>query len=352
MLSQLVRKNQLTDYLYISVRNALSAERRQAVIDFYHTSRYLRYETLGNKYPDKVIYMLDPVKSYTSGFFSNLSMVLFKYAFAHEHGMEPVTYKGNLTHYAEPGRFLGTDNYFEYFFKQPAGIRLEDALHSRHVVWGESKHITKYSSLAIKMQDDILVHEMQKYLIFRDEVLKEMEKSKEEFIGNKKVLGVKYRGTGYKEKFKGHPVLITPRELIGHVKKIYQKGYDCIYLATEDETVLKQFEKYFGNVLVYDHSILRAGEGQIHVDLARSNPKEHTAYREGLNVLKDVWVLAHADAFVGAQCGVTRFAELFHRAYCKKEFEYLDIVDKGVYRNGRDSIREGKKRYQISGSSK
>ncbi len=347
MLRQLLRKSQLADYLYVSARNALSAERRQSVIDFYRSSRYLHYETLGDKNPDKVIYMLDPVKSYTSGFFSNLSMVLFKYDFAHEHGMEPVTYKGNLTHYAEPVRFLGTDNYFEYFFRQPAGISLEDALSSRHVIWGEGKHLTKYDSLSMEKQDGILIRELKKNLIFRDEVFQEMEKSRKEFIGNKKVLGVKYRGTGYKEKLKGHPVFIPPQELIGHVKKMYSYGFDSIYLATEDETALKQFEKYFGNRLIYDRSILRAGEGQIHVDLARSSPKDHTAYREGLNVLKDVWVLSHAAAFAGSQCGVTRFADLFNRAYCKNRYEYLDIIDKGVYKKGRNSIKEGKKRYQL-----
>ncbi len=342
---QKLKNNQMIDYLYICASHVMSSSKRQFIIDSYRSDRYIRMEYLGDKNPDKVIYMIDPSNSYTSGFFSNMSMILFKTYYAHENGMYAVVYKGNPSHYNEPVDFLGTNNYFDYFFEQPDGINLTEALDSQHVVWNAPKQVLRYYHQAKEKQEKIFLHELETSLHIKNYVLDELEKSRQTFIGDKKVLGVKYRGTDYANKYKGHPVLVTVRETIEHIKKMYEKGFDKIYLATEDMQALDEFKKYFGNELCYDESIKRADKGQRHIDLAISSPESHSAYQEGLNVLKDVWVLSHADSFIGTQCGVTRFVPVFNKAYKAKPFSEIDIIDKKVYRRGKNSIKEGKRKY-------
>lgn len=344
MLREELKKNQFVEYVYICARNLTSHERRQMLIDSYRNDKL---SMLGEKNPDKIILMIDASNSYTSGFFSNLSNILLKCGYAHDRGMAPVIYRKTPSHYNEPEVYLGTDNYFEYFFKQPAEIKKDDAIESKHVIWQPGNHMGEYYHMEDKLKDKLYIREIKHCLKFREEILDELENSREVFLGNKKVLGVKYRGTGYKYKYKGHPVYVSIDEIVEHVEDIYNEGYDHIYLATEDKSALDVFKKRFGNELMYDEDILRADEGQGHVDLAISNPEKHTAFLEGLNVLKDVWVLSHAASFVGAQCGVTKFVYLFNEAFAQKRFENLDIIDKGKYKKGVNSVKEGIRRYGI-----
>lgn len=344
MLRDVLKQNQFIEYVYICARNLISCERRQMLIDSYRNDKLTM---MGEKNPDKVILMIDASNSYTSGFFSNLSSILLKCAYAHDRGMVPVIYRKTPSHYNEPERYLGTDNYFEYFFRQPAEIKISDAMESKHVVWQAGKHMREYYHMERHQQDRVYVEEIRRCLKFKDMIRDELEDSRKVFLGDRKVLGVKYRGTGYKYRHKGHPVYVSIDDIMEHTEAIYDKGYDYIYLATEDKSALDVFKKRFGNELVYDGNILRADEGQLHIDLATSDPKHHTAYLEGLNVLKDVWVLSHASSFVGSQCGVTKFVYLFNEAFSQKQFENLDIIDKGVYKRGVNSIKEGIKKYGI-----
>jgi len=340
-----LEKNQLIDYVYICFSHLKESDKRQEIIDYYRNEKYVKFEHLGENNPDKVVYMVDSSNSYTSGFFSNMDSILFKMVYAKKNGLTPVVYNRTPTHYTEPTPYKGKSCYFEYFFEQPGGIEIDEALKSSHVLWDNKKQVRRYFDLNESRRDKVHMKALREYIRIVPDIMEKLESARREFISGKRVLGIKYRGTGYKWRHKNHPIYVTPEEIIDRAKKEFEKGYDYIYLATEDNTVIGTFKRAFGSDLIYDETIKRSEEGQLHIDLATSNPSQHSAFQEGFNVLKDVWILSHTTSFVGAQCGVSKYAELFNKAYSKKPFEYLDIIDKGVYKTGVDSIKEGKKLY-------
>lgn len=333
---------------YLCAKKELSKDGRQEIIDLQKSPEFIRIKHLGEENYGKVIYIIDPVNSYASGFFSNFTSLLRHLSFTDLYGLEPVVICSENTHYLEQDTsFMNTKNYFDYFFKQPGNVSAESALSSATVVFSERKVVYDFTNRFDAQEGDKeYVRLLQKYIHFNEATQNNLNRAVSTFLGEKRTLGVKFRGTDYGFRFKDHPVPCTPEEVALKTKKVFDKGtYDQIYLATEDITALKYFEKIFGKYLIYDEGMTRYDEKSNHIEAVQNSKYEYPAHQEGLNVLKDVWTLAHTQGLVASPSGVTVFTQFFNKAFSTKEYEEIHIIDKGINKKGTDSIRFFRKIY-------
>lgn len=342
-IKRYIKSHGLLNYLRVCVQQGMTEEGRNQVIGVREDPFNVVVRHLGEENPQELIYIINPVNSYASGFFSNFESLLFYLHYAEQIGARPVVNCSTNTHYVEDDSFKGTRNYFEYFFEQPSGISVSSALNSMTVIYSEQKHITYRHSVSREVADEICVQMMRKYIRFNEETKSELMKVQEKYLMGKKVLGVKYRGTDYFINFKNHPIPCKPEQLVEKAKRLFNKGeYDAVYLATEDASAIAPFEKEFNNKLFFDDKIERGNRDIGHVQLAERSCHQHAKYDEGLNVLRDAWILANAQGICGNPCGVLSYAILFNKAWVEKPFKDVQLLDLGIRTKGIDSIRYSK----------
>lgn len=205
------------------------------------------------------------------------------------------------------------------------------------VVIYDKKRAPLYFPLVPSNQDVEKFSSLLKRVLILNESTKDyIEKEYNTIIRGKRVLGVLCRGTDYTaNKPKGHPVQPEVEEIIIHVnEKIKELNCDYIYLATEEERILKQFLEVFPNRILtnsryyYDefYSIKeRMG------DLARisqvDNGRENGNYYKSLEYLSSIYLLSKCNAFVAGNCGGSRAALYLN----DNSYEYCYLFDCGTY---------------------
>ena len=112
-----------------------------------------------------------------------------------------------------------------------------------------------------------------------------------------RLIGVHVRATDYTCGFNGHPKFVTPEEYLAEAKRIFLTGrYDKIFLATDDFSVIDLFKYTFKENLVFYQDTLRS-DGVIGVH-QKDDSRELHHYKLGLEVLRDVYMLANCDVFI------------------------------------------------------
>ena len=83
---------------------------------------------------------------------------------------------------------------------------------------------------------------------------------KKKYFGNKKILGVHFRGTSYKTSA-GHPLVPTKNQMFSLISKILKKdNLEKIFLVTEEENHLQFCKKKFNKKLIYLKSSFRSNK--------------------------------------------------------------------------------------------
>lgn len=336
-------------YGYICAKNGLSKEGRESIIDKVTNPSCMKIEHLGDKNNGRIIYIIDPVNSYASGFFSNFDILLRQLFFAETFGFIPIVKCSRNTAYLENDTsFYNTDNYFDYFFTQPANVSLSDGLFSTAVIFSsENSRVGQFfNKLNAEQQEEEYIRLLQKYIHFNSVTQENLDMGVEQFLGRKRTLAVKYRGTDHHLNCKNHPIPCTPEQVATKAEDVFKKGYyDQVFLATEDIQALEIFKQIFGSDLIYDEGVCRYDASVSHVDFLQQPNRKNSAYQGGLDVLRDTWILAHAQGIVASRSGVTYYALRFNRAFAPKEYEEIHIIDNGTNVNGPDSIKYGQKKY-------
>lgn len=342
-----IKTKELLYYWAIFAKQGANRSKRRVLLDAVTSPAEVCLVHLGEENRGRVLCVIDPVNSYASGFYSNLYGLLQTLFWVDQYGLVPVVKCNTNTHYLEQDTsFLNTSNYFEYFFEQPGGVSVEQALRSSAVVFNEPKQKKLFSTLKSEEQSEVAVKMLQRYIQFRPEVMAQLEVSKQRFIGDKRTLGIKYRGTDMFSNLKDHPLPFQPEEVARTASRIFEEGgYERVFLATEDLDGLEVFQRCFGSVLRFDENVQRYRKGMDHVQAVHKANYAHPAYEEGLAVLRDTWVLSQAQGLIGTGSGVTMFAELFNKAYCSTLYEDCLILNKGLRKHGKNSIRYGQKKY-------
>lgn len=149
----------------------------------------------------------------------------------------------------DPNQFAGTsgEDVWTMFFKQISPVSLEEVYDSQHVILDQNSNLNLNPYLTefvftnqraeLKYGDD---------LAYRDEIARHTQDVLDRLFPaeQKRILAVVVRGTDYNAPKVANyvPHGLTPEATLEKaVRYVREKGFDLVYLATEDEAVLKLF---------------------------------------------------------------------------------------------------------------
>lgn len=271
-----------------------------------------------------------------SGFFADYNHMVELLYFADQFGLTPVVEYHKDFCYAEKHPVNGTSNPFEYYFKQPAEITL-DELYKYNGVIRSRKENGRYAFLLKEKGNsynitEVYIREMgavvAKYLCLQPEVEQMIQSSREKlFSRGERVLGVHFRGTDFKRNYNGHPVNLTVEDYVKEINELLKHGYDKIFVATDDIEALERFCNLYGDKIVYYNDVTRSSENET-VMKSTSTRKNHH-YLLGVEVLRDMMTLAACDGLVAGLSQVSIAARIQKESY-KQRYQDLMIINKGL----------------------
>jgi len=301
-----------------------------------NNSNHMVYlESYGEKENDKPIYFIDMEASH-SGFFADHNRLLALLYFADRFGMKPVVRYHKEYCYAEEHPVNGSANPFEYYFKQPSDVSLDDINEFRLVIKSRKENSYLVNELCEDAngyrRSEAYLNEMaritSKYIRLNDIVGAKISADINGLLGGNSVLAVHFRGTDFKQNYNGHPISIGVEEYIDEAEKVFRKGnYDKVFLATDDSEAVIKFEERFAEKLVYYQDVVRSKENDTVMNSVMNRDNHH--YMLGVEVLRDMYTLAACDGLVAGLSQVS-YAARIQRKSEEKEYRNLVILDKGI----------------------
>lgn len=323
---------------------------REMVLEGYHSPDYLKIHHYGDEYEGCTIYHVDATGD-GIGFFAELGMTLIKLYFADERGFIPFVYWGENYLYYEKDGIRGEKNAFLYYFKPVS--KINSINNACHVVFPEESHIKQvkglYGAVSYEVSEDYvdaMARMMKKYIQYNDATRAYLEQEFERLLGQKRVLGVHFRGTDFRKQYNNHPIPVAIEQEIDTVRKVMRKSnYDLIFLATDENEAVRRFKEEFGDmVCIYEDTYRDNGEGES-IAFSESDRKEHH-YRLGLEVLRDQYTLTNCDGIVCGYSNITFLARVMRRAWFEQDWDDYVLIDNGLFHNDKhftDSYMERNK---------
>lgn len=223
-------------------------------------------------------------------------------------------------------------NAWEFFFEQPCGISLEEAYRSKNVIHIPDTNFISDSQYAIgniyyKKDVRKLFCEITKTYIRLNTVMQ--EKVEEEYQkvfrhvqkDGKKVLGVLYRGTDFKNiKPYLHAIQPSIQQCIDKVKeKMQEWGMDYVYLSTDDEEAVAAMRQEFGDRFLCYERVRFSNTGKTRLAFISFN-RERDRYIKGVDYLMEISLLSKCDTLVAGKAGGTIGALLFNQMKYEQEY--------------------------------
>ena len=130
--------------------------------------------------------------------------------------------------------------------------------------------------------------------------------------------------------------MVTVEDFFSAIDEVLGKegGFDHIFLATDDNTRLEAFKARYGERLSYYEDVHR-GEGT-RLAILDALDRENTHYLDGLEALRDMYTLAACDGLIAGLSQISISARI-RRLADHGPFEYMKILDKGLYRSNASS---------------
>ena len=297
--------------------------------EFRHRERHCSY---GEENPDKIFYVIG-VPHTTGGLFAIVKSVYCHICYALQKEYIPVVDMDNFKNQLSGGTDGG--NTWEYYFKQPCGYTLDDIKKSKNVILSASLPYPKGVEIGFGTPINHELHSKNhtiynKYIIPSNPVSTYIEtKLKSVLPTSGKVLGVLCRGTDYTEnKPTGHPIQPNKEQAINHVEKVMaERGYDFVFLATEDQAIYSTFSNHFGNRLLFSGQKLYSGMmGKKY--LSEIPVADHSEkWQNIVDYYATIYILSKCDGIVaGLTCGSIC-------AYLMSErYEYVYFWNLGKYK--------------------
>ena len=327
-----IKKIKNNDRLYCSVKlfkHRKDKTLRSILLSYFRNDEPLAWglvnkEKYGNKKFLKI--NLSSEAETGAGFFALLRRTLESLFVADQLNLEPYVVWGSNVPYAEKHSVNGSENPFEYYFKQVTTSHFEDAYISIEgnqafrLFWGKNSEVYDID------QDDIeRLRNTYKQFIKLNEYTKKFIDDNLAILGGKKTLGVHVRGTDYWQLEAKHPNPITIDDYLNKCKELFATNrYEQIFIATDSLEAIKVFKDAFGDKIIYYQDVVRA-DGDVGVHLMKNEEDNHH-YRLGLEVLRDAYTLANCDALVAGKSKVAEAARVIR----EKEFDDLVIIDRGT----------------------
>lgn len=308
---------------------------------FYELIKKIYLDYRVRKSSGKEVYCI-VIENEIAGFFAVLRETLDYCCYADEQGFLPYIIYGKKILYAEKNIFLGTNNPFEYYYKQPLMDVPGISLKGLNVVKSKTEHLQKielkynlksFSYIVEQSYIEKMAYVYKKYMELNTMSDKKIEKSIENILQGKYTLGIHIRGTDFNKGFNNHPVPVTVDEYIEVIsQEIAEKKYQQVFVATDDMGCLKELKQKVNIPLVYYKNTMRAS-GNKSVVFER-NERKNNNYLLGLEVLKDAYTLSACDGFIGCLSQIDIFVQIIKKSK-EQEFSSLKIIDKGIYINNK-----------------
>ncbi|WP_146153786.1 O-fucosyltransferase family protein [Enterocloster lavalensis] len=283
-------------------------------------TRNLSVVTLGQKNPNRVI-LLTERNSGSGGFCAEWIYWLNRLNFSDQMGFLHCFNWTNSQFFVE--KSMKNKNIFEHYFEQPYGLEVKDVKQSKHVIIDKNSiDYGYYDVFAPGRDDDYMItdddfyrlSQMQKKYIRLEEKLKEeIERDISRMIDSNKILAVHARGADAQVNYKNHPIPIGVDKYIEETEKSIELiGANKVFLATDDNNILKAFIEKYQERLIYYKDVERS-DGLRMSCYGEIQRKQHH-YRLGKEIIKDVYTLAACDGLVCSASYVSYMARIVKMA--------------------------------------
>lgn len=232
------------------------------------------------------------------------------------------------------------DNIWEYFFKQPAGVSLNDLNDKSQIIVADAEDIKDlvieepHISANIKKYKEIFIERFKSFdlIDLNDEIKNYLDEMlHKSFNGETEVLEIIARGTDYTT-LRPHLHKVQPdiQTVIKEAKELYKKySYKKIWISTEDEDIYKIFQKEFGDKLIKNFQYKYHSQKNLPIaDYSHINRENHF-YNLSKEYLASIYILSKCKYIIGGFCG-----GIFGAFYLSKGFEnqkYVQLWNIGTY---------------------
>jgi len=223
----------------------------------------------------------------------------------------------------------GKSNSWELFFEQPYGISVDEALKSKscRYYWKDNPPYHPNDSLDFLYCDEIINYYhgiTEKYMKFNSKTKDFVEKAYDKYIKSKvgddtKIIGVLARGTDYTNgKPFYHPVQPTLQMMFEQIDEWRDRyGIKKVYVATEDEDMLKAYLEKYGDDLLFVNQkrvSLKSGFLCKNTDFMDRDP-----FIRGAEYLSSIYCLSKCNMLVAGRTSGTVGACLMSEGFEKKQ---------------------------------
>ena len=274
---------------------------------------------------DKIFYVIQ--RNPGKGFFSNVAFVTNHIKVALDNGFIPIVDMENfVTWYNEKNKILKTNNAWEYYFEQISNFSLKDVYNSKNIILTNRNFYRSSGFLDSINEDKELKNVFQKYILIKKNKLKVIHYLRKKLFEKKKILGVHFRGTGYKIGRQPHPATI--KQMVNRINKILSKeNYDKIFLVTEDLNNFKAIIAEFKDKVIYLNNSVRENNSNTAFD---TYPRLNHRYKLGRDILIEACLLSYCDGFLDIRNNVREAAIAFNLNPNQKRY-FIDNGHNSAY---------------------
>lgn len=294
-------------------------------------ARNISVVRLGQKNPGRII-LLTERDSGSGGFCAEWMYWLNRLHFSEQMGFSHCFNWMSSQFFVEDS--MQNKNIFEYYFAQPYGLNVEEVKQSQHVIIDKNSiDYGYYDVFAPGRDDDYMISEedfnklsqiQKKYIHLEPKLKEEIERDIAQMIGTAKILAVHARGADAKVQYKNHPIPIGIDKYIEETEKSMGLiGADKIFLATDDNNILKAFIDKYHQRLIYYKDVERSDGMRMscYGDVSR----EYHHYRLGKEIIKDIYTLAACKGLVCSTSYVSYMARIVKMA-SGEEYQTINSI--------------------------
>lgn len=334
---------QLYQYLKICLHGLKDNTFRDEITKIANSPMLAEMYSMGQANEGVPVYDLH-IGQHKTGFFALFQDVLKGLAYADYFGMLPVVTYDKTVEYQEKEKIYGKSNVFEYYFELndiPFGESTERILSTSKMI---VKHNEKHRRLVLQELYGLesgYDYFDKRLCVFYSEIINKhikinprIQELLENDIAllNDKMIGVHYRGTDFKQNWKGHPKYTCLNDYMEAIERL--KGQKKIFFATDDGSALKQMLNKYGDRLCYHKDTYRSSNGlPVHYGSnieGRSYDRErYPRYKMGYEALRDAITLSKCDTLI---CGLSQvsFAAWYFKMSRGEDFSTRIVINEGI----------------------
>lgn len=329
-----------------------TAFKRAFLLNELFTKGAEKHKSFGELNPDITFYVIRPyyflkpnelIYRNVANLLTQYYYVVQKLSYALRNGWVPIVdweNYGKLPH-AEDYPVNGTNNSWEYYWKQPCDYTLEEVYQSKNVILstqniGQFGHVPNcamsppYNTYARRLVD--MCPQYTCVIPLNDTTLKYVDEAQEKYFPkDERVLGVVVRGASYGRTgtpYHSHPMQATMEELISAVHRYLDEWeIEYIFFVNEMQELVDAMVEEFGDkVIVLPR--MRDTFGRP-ADGVTKNPMyaDGQRYQTNLDYITEVALLSRCTSIVGSMSSGMRTALIWNAG----KYENMHVFEKGLW---------------------